>query len=48
MNNLGPSIAGAVIGILSWKLSPYSADWGVGPLIWIIICTVGGVVTWGK
>ena len=48
MNNIGPIIAGAVLGIVTWKFSAYSADFGLGPLIWILICTVGGWYTWGK
>ena len=48
MKNLIPAIAGAILGIVSWKFTPYSADFGVGPLVWIIICAVGGMYTWGK
>ena len=48
MNNIGPIIAGAVLGIVTWKFSAYRADFGLGPLIWILICTVGGWYTWGK
>jgi hypothetical protein len=48
MKDLIPIIAGAVLGIVTWKFSAYSADFGLGPLIWILICTVGGWYTWGK
>ena len=48
MKNFIPIIAGAVLGIVTWKFSAYSADFGLGPLIWILICTVGGWYTWGK
>ena len=48
MNNLGPAVIGAVIGFIAWKFTPFSADWGIGPLIFIIICAVGGVAAWGK
>jgi|TARA_B110000971_G_C19616141_1_gene322573 hypothetical protein len=48
MKNLFPAIAGAIIGVVSWKFTSYSADFGIGPLIWIIVCTVGGMYTWGK
>ena len=48
MKNLIPIIAGAVLGIVTWKFSAYSADFGLGPLIWILICTIGGWYTWGK
>ena len=48
MNNSLAGIVGGILGIVVWKVSPYSADFGVGPLIFIIICIVGGIVTFGN
>ena len=48
MKNIIPITAGIVLGIVTWKSSAYSADFGIGPLVWILICAVGGWYTWGK
>ena len=48
MNNLVAGIVGGILGLITWKFSPYSADFGVGPLIFILICVVGGIVTFGN
>ena len=48
MNNLLAGIVGGTIGAIVWKVSPYSADFGIGPLIFISICVVGGIVTFGN
>tara|TARA_Y100000022_G_C13023881_1_gene272396 strand:+ start:127 stop:282 length:156 start_codon:yes stop_codon:yes gene_type:complete len=48
MNNLVAGIVGGVLGVIVWKVSPYSADFGIGPLIFILICVVGGIVTFGN
>tara|TARA_B100001121_G_scaffold77388_1_gene68649 strand:+ start:19 stop:174 length:156 start_codon:yes stop_codon:yes gene_type:complete len=48
MNNSLAGLAGGILGVVVWKVSPYSADFGVGPLIFIIICIVGGIYTWGN
>ena len=41
------AIIGGVLGIFVWKTSVYSADFGIGPLIFILICAWGGVYTFG-
>ena len=48
MNNFVAGLIGGVIGVITWKLTPYSAEFGVGPLIYIFICFVGGIYTFGK
>ena len=48
MNNSLAGLAGGILGVVVWKASPYSADFGVGPLIFIIICIVGVIVTFGN
>ena len=48
MNNLLAGIVGGIIGVIVWKVSLYSADFGIGPLIFILICVVGGIVTFGN
>ena len=48
MQNFIPIICGIALGVITWKFSPYSADFGLGPLIWILICAVGGWYTWGR
>ena len=46
MNNLIESVAGAIMGIVIWKFQ--GSDFGIGPLIFIIIMAWGGAYTWGK
>ncbi len=48
MRNIIPIVSGVLLGIVSWKFSAYSSNFGIGPLIWIFICAVGGWYTWGK
>ena len=48
MKNIIPIIAGIVLGIVTWKSSAYSADFGIGPLVWILICAVSGWYAQGK
>ena len=37
MDKIFPALAGAVLGIIVWQTTPYSAEFGIGPLIFIII-----------
>ena len=46
MNNLVAAVLGAVLGFVIWKFQ--GSDFGIGPLIFIIIMAWGGAYTWGK
>lgn len=48
MKNLIPIIAGIILGIITWKFTDNSVEFGIGPLVWILICAAGGYYTWGK
>tara|TARA_B100000676_G_C17635819_1_gene608981 strand:+ start:522 stop:671 length:150 start_codon:yes stop_codon:yes gene_type:complete len=48
MDKIFPALAGAVLGIIVWQSTPYSAEFGIGPLFFIIICAVGGLAVANK
>ena len=48
MKNLIPIIAGTILGIIIWKFNNTSGEFGIGPLVFILICAAGGYYTWGK
>tara|TARA_Y100000294_G_C8242004_1_gene211174 strand:+ start:241 stop:411 length:171 start_codon:yes stop_codon:yes gene_type:complete len=45
--NIVGAIIGAVLGTITWKVTVYSAPFGIGPLILILVCAWGGVYVFG-
>ena len=48
MEKLIPAILGGGLGFIVWKTDAFGADFGFGPIFFIIICALGGLAVANK